>query len=204
MPLTLITAPQVEPLSLDEAKQQVQQTSNVDDALIRSIWIPAVRERGEIATRRAFIRQVWSLVLDAFPACDWIEIPKPPLITVDAFTYLDADGVTQTLVAGTDYVVTAPMGPRCARGRVALMPGKSWPVAQARIGAVQIQFTCGYGAVSSSVPSALKAAMLLDLGRLYANREEAVLSNWSAVELPGGAKATYLSYRSHSRQGVAA
>ena len=202
MALTLVTKPQGEPLTLAQAKHQVQQATNVDDNLLSEIIIPAVRERGELATQRAFLRQTWQLLLDGFPASAFIDLPKPPLISVSSVQYYDTGGTLRTLTVTTDYLVQAPAGPRCRRGRLALPLGVVWPTALEQMGSVIIEFVCGYGA-AVDVPAALKGAMLLDVGTLYANRED-VIRGTIVAALPRSTHDVYWSYRSHAGQRLAA
>lgn len=163
--------------------------------------LTAVRERGELATLRAFMPQTWDLLLDGPPACGYIEVPKPPLQTVSYIHYLDAAGVSQTWAA-SNYVVQAPAGPRARRGRIALSPTGSWPTTNGQMGAITVRFVCGY-ASAAAVPALLKSAMLLDLATLYAQREN-VITGTIVAELPGGVHDMYWSYRSHPTQRVAA
>lgn len=167
--------------------------------------IIGARERCEIATQRALITQQWEFLIDEFPREGYIEIPKPPLISIDAIHYVDTSGNLQLWdnpAAPTLYLVQIPAGPRARRGRVALPFAGIWPITQRRIGAVQISFTCGYGATGANVPALLKEAMLLDIGTLYSNREGIVLGGRGASpdELPMGVRAIYFSYRSPSTQ----
>lgn len=202
MALTLVTKPQGEPISLAQAKHQVQQFANVDDSLLSEIVIPAARDRAEGATQRAFITQTWKLLLNGFPACGFIEVPKPPLISVSSVKYTNTSGTLTTLTVNTDYIVQAPAGPRCRRGRIALPFSAVWPVPLDQMGSVIIEFVCGYGA-AVDVPPALKAAMLLDIGTLYANRED-VIKGTIVAELPTTSHRVYFNFRSHATQRLAA
>lgn len=204
MPLTLVTAHATEPITSALAKLQVKVESSVtvDDDLF-TLLITAARDRAEIATNRQMITATWDLVLDVFPDCGYIELPKPPLQSVTHVKYTDTAGDLQTWAA-SNYDVQAPDGPRAARGRIALSYGKTWPSTYGEIGDVQIRFVCGYGTAAADVPELLRAAMLLDLGTLYNNREGAGFSNLSAVTLPGGVRDIYWSFRSHSRQPLVA
>lgn len=173
MALTLVTPPVAEPLSVEEAKHQVLQGGTVDDAYLATVLIPAVRDRAELATQRALITQTWDLVLDRFPCDGFIEIPKPPLVSVTFLKYYDTAG-TLTTWATTNYDVQAPAGPRCARGRLALSSGVSWPATDGELGDVTVRFVCGYGATGEFIPGLLRAAMLMDLAKLYEDRTAAL------------------------------
>lgn len=164
--------------------------------------ITAVRERGELATGRAFMTQTWDWQFDIFPwDAIWLELPKPPLVSVTSITYLDTAGDTQTWAA-SNYVVQPYAGPRCRNGRVALGYQKTWPVTLAQAGAVTVRFVAGY-ASAAAVPQLLKSAMLLDLSTLYAERENLV-KGISVNELPNGVRDIYRQSRAHMRQRVAA
>lgn len=216
MSLTLVLAPVAPALGLTQARVhlKVPDSQHDEDALIADILIPAVTERCELATRRQLITAIWGLRLDAptdmqgvglwnwrsdFHSGYFLDIPKPPLQSIVSVTYVDTAGVTQTW-ASSNYIVDAPAGPRCARGRVA--PGFNivWPLAQSRINAMTVQFTAGYGDDSASVPAMLKAGMLMDLGTLYVNREAVMAGGGAAVELPSGTAAIYKAHRSYAQQ----
>lgn len=196
MSLSLVTPPLNEPLRLEDVKQQVQQFTNVDDALLRTFIAPAARERGELATRRAWIQQTWDWFLSGFPSNQsYFEVPKPPLVRVVFLKYTDVAGTVHTLTEGTDYVVEAPAGPRCARGTIALPFSGVWPFAKPQPKSVQIRFVCGYGTTGEAVPAILRQAALMDCATLYLHRES-LLSGTSVMELPGSTPAIYRSFRS--------
>lgn len=196
MSLALVTKPTGEPLRLDEVKLQVQQFTTVDDALLRTFVIPAARDRGELATRRAWLTQTWDWFLEGFPDNgSSFEIPKPPLQSITYVKYTDVSGTTHTLVEGTDYVVEVPSGPRCRRGRVSLPYGGVWPFARPQAKSVQIRFVCGYGAAPESVPPLLRQAALMDCATLYAMRETLVTGT-IVSPVPGTATDIYRSFRS--------
>ena len=125
MALSLVTAPTTEPVSLRLAKKQVRQDLDVDDDLLRDVIIPAARERGELATLRAWVSQTWDLVLDGFPGCGWIEIPKPPLVSVQWVKYQDMQGTWHTMTAGTDYVCLLYTSPSPRDGATSRMPSSA-------------------------------------------------------------------------------
>jgi uncharacterized phiE125 gp8 family phage protein len=200
MAWSLVTGPTTEPLTVGDVKAQARIDHVDDDDWIEQFVIPAVRERGEIATNRAFTTQTWKDVRDTFPCWEW-ELPKPPLQAVVSITYVDTAGATQTLTANTDYIVEIPAGPRAARGRVTPAYGLYWPATRGQIAAVTLQFRCGYGSDPASVPPLLKMAMLQDAATLYKNRE-AILADpgiTSAIELPGFARGIYRKFRSYAR-----
>lgn len=175
--LTQLSPPAAEPLTLAEAKLHLRVDVDItdDDSLITALIVTA-RQQAEHRTGRALVSQQWRLGLDRF-ADDSLELPLPKLQSVQSVTYLDADGVRQTL-AGAEYdVVTDELV-----GRLLPAFGKTWPDCRIRPGSVQVSYTCGYGA-ASDVPQSIKAWMLLAIGAWYENRE-ALTSGKPVAELP--------------------
>ncbi len=202
MALSLVVEPTDEPVSLELAKIHLRVVGDDDeDDFIEDIVIPAARERAEVATRRQLSLATWDLVLEEFPASGFIEIPKPPLVSVVFVKYVDTAGVTQTL-ATSGYLVQAPAGPRCARGRIALPFASVWPVTLRQMGAVTVRFTAGYAA---GIPPLLKNGLLMDAGSLYEQRESVLSGNsgrFTAVEVPRGSRMIYDSFRSYPTVGA--
>lgn len=185
-----------EPVTLTEAKLQTRRTHvTTDDDYLEDICIPAARDRAEQETGRSLVTATWRMVLDRFPSCLYIELPKPPLRTVDSITYVDENGVTQTLSTSL-YTVDAPVGPTCARGRILLNYDESWPSTRYQQNAVTIEFTVGY----TTIPPRLKMGMLLDIGTLYELREDYIVGQGYTVSpVPIGAERIYKQFRSWPR-----
>lgn len=170
MALVLKTAPAVEPLSLEEVKAHLNiEADFTDDDSLLNGYIAAARQLGENLTRRQFVPATYELVIDEFPADGAIELPRPPLQAVDSITYLDTDGVEQTL--GTDYYrVDTDSEP----GRVLLAYDKSWPSTQSVPNAVRVRYQTGYPLDASSdptTPQAIKQWMLIRIAGWYELRE---------------------------------
>ena len=69
--------------------------------------------------------------------------------------------------------------------RVTPVFGKIWPVTLPQVGAVQINYTAGYGASASAVPDGIRHWMLMRVATLYVNREEvAILGRGKVDPLP--------------------
>ena len=193
MSRTLVTPPALEPITLDDAKTHVRAdlSSTAEDGLL-SVLIAAARGWAEGYTNRVFVTQTWQEAFDRFPSgCDtprregygWsrhplrdqsdyqaIRLGLAPVIEVTSVRYVDAAGATQTL-ATDQYVVDVAALP--ARIRPAY--GVSWPTTRAQANAVTVEYTAGYGDRALDVPGAIRAAILLMLGDLYANRERQIV-----------------------------
>lgn len=171
--LELITPPTSEPLELDFVRDQHLRVANgsEEDWYLEQL-IKAARRAGERITRRAFYPQTWAYVLDAFPAYE-IVLPRPPLRSVTSITYLDEDGVEQTLAGSpSGYVVTTPSGPYAKYGRIRPAYDETWPATRNQIGAVTVTFEAGYDV--GDVPEDILQGMLLTVGEFYKQRSESV------------------------------
>ena len=189
MPLKLISAPAERAVSLLEAKAHLRVDHADEDALI-SIFLDAALahlDGRDGVLGRALVTQTWELPLDAFPRDTVIGIPLAPVQSVTSIQYRDAAGALQTFLAA-NYVLDAISEP----ARIDLAPGASWPGTQDVPNAVTIRFVAGYGA-ATTVPPALKAAVLLLVGHLYRNREATTAEALAA--LPMGVDALIAPFR---------
>lgn len=184
MPLVLNIAPASEPVTLSDVKDHSVVEITDDDSLL-SGFISQSRAHLENETKRAFITQTWDYYLDGFS--DEMVIPKSPLQSVTAITYVDDNGATQTLSASV-YTVDAYSD----LGRVVLAYGQSWPTTRDVINAVKITFVCGYGS-ASSVPESLKLAINLLVNDFSENRGDS--SVISLTSLPVGVEALISPHR---------
>lgn len=164
-----VEQPAVEPVSLDFVKTRLRLPSSFSSqdtvlaALITGARLDAERISGLMLAQRRF-----SQVLDSFPYytdtvqsqlayppsyyslprysttlwnySQMIKLARAPLISVDSFTYVGADGLTHELNAGVDFIVD----PETKLARVFPMVGQQWPACLYTPNAVQILFTAGY------------------------------------------------------------
>lgn len=160
MGLKVITQPAVEPVSLAEAKLHLRVDHSTDDTLISSL-ISAAREECEHLLERAVSGQTLELSIDEFPV-DGIRLPRPPVTSITSVTYVDPDGVSQTMPSG-DYYLDDAQEPNW------LLPAYAveWPDTRAEANAVKVRYVAGY----TDCPDVIRAWILLRVGTLYANRE---------------------------------
>lgn len=156
---------------------QVPSSNTTGDPLL-NVFISAARQHAETLLKRYLITQTVDLYLDSFP--EW-EIKLPPLQQVTAITYVDQDGVTQT-IDSADYVVDAT-STASTPSRITPAYGKTWPTPRDQINAVKIRFVAGYGS-ASAVPQCVKNWILMRVKTLYEARDEVTFSNGSPVFLP--------------------
>ncbi len=167
--LKQIEPPAETPVTLAEAKANLRYSASDQDAFIAGLIAAAV---GHLEGRngilgRSLVTQTWETRLERFP-CRYngrIELPMPPLQSVQSIKYLDAAGDEQTVDPAT-YIVDE----QHLIGRVRLAPGKTWPATLCDEAAVRIRFVAGYGN-AAAVPAPLKQAILLLVGHWWLNRE---------------------------------
>jgi hypothetical protein len=197
--LLRITDAATEPLTLDDAKNFCRVTIDDDDDLVSS-FITAARYECERIANRSFINTTWQLTLDYFPPYSaryssllppaivggwsdrnyWlnlsevaIQLPMPPLIEITELTYVDTNGVLQTLDTDPDAeLVQISAG---TPGMLTPWFGKIFPITQASISAVNITYVAGYGPDASYVPQVVIAAMRFLVAFYYENRAETAM-----------------------------
>ncbi|MFI0609110.1 MAG: head-tail connector protein [Anaerolineae bacterium] len=138
---TLLAGPVVEPIHLDEAKAHLRVDGSTEDALIGAC-IAAARAAAEHRTARALVAQQWRFTADGWPwdaVGERLVVPLSPLVDVAAITYLDADGVRQTLDPATYQVV-----PDELTGWVQPAWGESWPPVREQPDSVRLDAVLGH------------------------------------------------------------
>ncbi len=128
------------------------------EALIRAATDYLEGPTGILA--RALQPQSWTLYLPAFPAYE-MRLPLSPLISVSEISYVDPGG-SEIVVDLGDYQILDG-----ARSAIVPAHGNVWPSSRCQPRAVSVTFEVGY----ASIPPAIKSALLLMVGDLYANRE---------------------------------
>jgi hypothetical protein len=184
----LITAPVLEPFTLEEAKLHCRIDLDDDNANVLK-WIKAARRKVEQDTGRALLTQTWDLFLDAFTPWGWgaysyaanlpgyprygardtIGIPYPPLASVTSINQTDTAG-NETVWAASNYVVDTASEP----GRVALSDSGSWPTGLRLFQPGRIRFVAGATSVDG-IPGDLRQAVALLIAVFSENREPPLL-----------------------------
>ncbi|HEX9790848.1 MAG TPA: head-tail connector protein [Kiloniellales bacterium] len=170
--LALTVPPPVEPISLAEAKTFLRVDISNDDALIGSL-VTAARDACERFTGRALVMQTWTLFRDDWPGrarADAhltegaqtgpfaaargavIEIPKPPLLSIEHVKTTD-DADTATVWPAGNYLVDTASEP----GRLIVRAGAALPEAARTANGIEIRFVAGYAPDESVSPSDLLA-----------------------------------------------
>jgi uncharacterized phiE125 gp8 family phage protein len=186
MPSILLTAPAVEPVSLDEARAFLRVETHDDDEVIAAL-IASSRIHVETETRRALITQSWRIVLDAWPADARIGVLPAPLQALSAARIYDFDNHAQEIDVAALVV---------DRGASALIVAPWALPAPGRIAAgIELDVTAGYGDDTTDVPEALRQAMRLLLGHWYDNRGVVAPGPSQVAAMPETVAALIAPYR---------
>jgi uncharacterized phiE125 gp8 family phage protein len=169
MALTVVTPPEIEPVSLADAKSHLRVDSTTEAADISAL-VAVARDYCERIQNRAYITQTLRLTLDRFPLYGGaIHLPRAPLQSVTELTYIDTTGVTRTLDDSL-YRVDSESEP----ARITPAYGTSWPLTLDVTNALSVGYVAGSGNAERDVPAYARHAILLLVGHWYANREAVV------------------------------
>jgi uncharacterized phiE125 gp8 family phage protein len=150
----LIIPPAALAVSIDAARRAARASGTSLDAELED-KIRGLTDEVEHKTGRALIHQTWELTLDAFPISGAIKLPPARLSSIYHVKFRNTDGVLQTLHPD-DYLVDTKSEP----GWIVPAPERTWPATATRIGAVEVQYVCGYGPTEADVPAAIKSYIL--------------------------------------------
>lgn len=162
----LVSAPQDEPVTREEAKAHARVDGTAEDARIDAL-IKAARVEVENRTGRALVTQGWRIVRDTIPRGRAIRLAPAPVASIDAVTVYAEDG-TGTVLGADAYQADLYSAP----GRLRF-EAHAVPPARAMNG-VEVDLTCGYGG-PADVPAPLKQAILMLVAFWFEQREAAVV-----------------------------
>ncbi len=192
--LTRQTGPAVEPVTVAEAKAHLRVDTSEDDAYVQNL-VTSAREWCEQYLDRTLVNTQWVMRFDSFPpdGTHDIELPRPPMATAGtttavSLTFTYEDGTTATYSTAS-YRVDRNSTP----GAVKTLYGQTWPPHLMDDNAVSVTWWAGYGAAGSSVPAAIRHAILMIVGILYEKR--AAAESGSLNEVPFGVKSLLDSQR---------
>jgi len=172
--LSRITAPAVEPITLDEAKLYLRIDNTDNDTLINDL-IVAARMIAESWLKLSFINQTWMLAYDwGIPNSIWL--PMGPVNAIESVVIVNRDSTTQTVDSSTYFL-------NAAQNALVLQ--------SVTMGfQIQITYNTGYGPDATTVPRPIKQGMLAHIAALYDSRGEA-----GEMDLPQQTVALYTPFR---------
>ena len=173
-------------LTTAEAKLHLKVDSVIEDTYIDDL-VQAATESAQVFTNRFFISTTLTQHGDKW--CDLSVLFKSPVSSTLHIKYYDSDNTIQTLSPSV-YTTDLTHNP----ARVGLSPNQSFPALADRISAVECKYIVGYGSAASSVPTAIKQAVLLTIGNWYENRQQVVVGR-TATELPKSAQYLLEQYK---------
>jgi uncharacterized phiE125 gp8 family phage protein len=202
----IVTYPLAEPLTLDECRQHLRVVEyeaddsdsdltgyHPDDDLIMAMQASA-REYVENFTGLSLSTRTLEIAMDSFPTVlvdgtTSIDLPMGPVQSVVSISIGEPSSDTAVEdfeVAATDYVLDIYRNPQ------RVVPVSTWPSMTAATNTIKVRYIAGYAIASlaedaRTLPSALRAALLLVLGHLYEHREEN--TETALQSLPLGAEA---------------
>lgn len=173
----LVTAPAAPVLTTQEAIDHTRVVNATENSYV-DLLVKAATQSAEQFLGRKLINQTWKLFLDCFPGSNYnsgevlqgadpIEFPFGKLQDVTHIKYYDSAG-TLTTMSASDYQIDSK-----SVGRIGLAVNSTlWPGTQAnKLNAVEVQFICGYGTASSSVPEDIRQAIRLMVADWYDKRD---------------------------------
>jgi len=137
---------------------------------------------------RCLINQVWRLSFSGWPTDRYIRLPFADVSAVSV-KYRDGDNAEHTVSSGSVSILSDATGP-------VVRLSSDFALASLysdRDDAVQVTFTSGFGEDPSSVPAAIRQAILLLVAHWYKNRE--AVAETSYAELPLGVRNLISPYR---------
>ena len=168
----VITQPASEVVATDVMKNNLKLDGiTADDSLVATLLI-AARQRCEEYCNIKFIDTVIEQVWDEFPRGakfqNCLNLTIGNASAVESFKYYDEAGVIQTWSA-SNYILDT----YSKSGRICTAANVDYPTIDTdRINAIVIRYTSGFGSSASTVPDAIKHAIMLQASYLYSNRED--------------------------------
>lgn len=167
MPTEVVTAATVEPLTSEQVKEHLKVENDEENLLIEQ-YIKGARDATEYVYQYQLCEATLRDWFDSFP-CDTkpIVLNRWPVQSVASIKYYDDSDTLQTWAAA-NYIVDLVSRP----ARIMVHPDAIYPVPQARINAVQVNYVAGY-ATPGEIPSGITDNMLFLVGWMFRHRDEA-------------------------------
>lgn len=180
---TIITPPSGTVVTVPDTKVHLRVTHDVEDRHIVDLIEGATRYVEDF-THRCLLTTRIQTTFPRWPGTGCLVLPRSPLISVSAITYLDTGGVRQTLASSvySEDNTTEP-------GEVFLAFGESWPAARTERGSIEVDYDAGYGN-RDAVPKDLRLAVLWIVKHWYVER--------SAASVAPGTTAKAIPFQAHS------
>lgn len=165
----IVTASKNEIVSVDEFRnfQRTKTNNRTDQDEVPDFYeqvIAAATEMVQNYTGRSLLTQAWRWKIDRFPNNREVRIPRPPLISITNVVLIDADDVG-TNMPSADYDVDTDNEPG-----LLYINENSAGVTTKTFRGIRIEYQAGYGSTGTSVPLAIKHAIMMWAKRIVEGR----------------------------------
>lgn len=161
--VVVVTPPAVSAVLLSSVKTALRIDHSEEDTLLVD-FIRAAADYCEGRLNQALITQTRMLMLPKWGTSGTIDMPYPPLQSVESVEYYDDDVLREWDAA--NYVVDTAASP----GRIWPANSGTYPSHDSRPDAIQITFECGYGDDYTSIPALIRIAIQKIVHDLYEDR----------------------------------
>lgn len=184
----LVTPPDTEPITLEEANRHLQ-VSGQDDYV--GPLITVARQSLENYLRRSLITQEWEVYYDHWEKCG-LKIPYPKIQSVESVKYFNLNAVETTLTPETDYWTELKETPGVIKYAYDFCPPE---LQLGRPSAIKISYTAGYGDEATDVPETLRHGIKLILTNYFEHRGDVVIGPAGVNLIPDHIKKLVHNYR---------
>lgn len=178
MTLSMLAGPELEPISVAEAKLYLRVDHDAENDVIAAL-ITTARLHVERVTRRAIMQQTWRLYADDLSKNNMLEIGIGPVREVIQALCYDQDG-DPFVIAPEDYIVDVSSVPARIKFHF-----RSKPDRPRLLNGYEIDFIAGFGSTTLDIPADLRQAVIMLVAHWYENRS-AVTNGMSASVTPKG------------------
>ncbi len=179
MPIKVITPPSALITAADlNLHLKLDADTATADATLIAAQLQAAHRYAEHYTQISLGPQTLELAIDAFPAGAFL-LPRGPVTGITSVKYIASTTGVETTLSSSLYSLDDYSTP------ASILPAydTDWPTTLDVANAVKVRYTAG----AATLDDAGRAALLLMVGHLYANREQVGPSN--LVEVPMGVHA---------------
>jgi uncharacterized phiE125 gp8 family phage protein len=155
MNFCLISEPELEPVTIDDAAVRVGQIEGEEEFLLSCLLV-AARAYLEGEVGRVFIDQTWSVLFEAWPVCGYLALPSPlaPVRKLESVRAYCGDELINLDLKwiGIDASGDQP--------KLVIEDVAAWRILEDANDEILVEVTAGYGPAPQDVPEPLRAAVL--------------------------------------------
>nr|WP_319389700.1 phage head-tail connector protein [uncultured Cohaesibacter sp.] len=155
----LLTAPQVEPVSLADIRAYLKIDQDAEDDLLRA-FLSAARVHLEHMTGHHLVSQTWRVLLEG-PLGETFRLPLQPVAELLTLSVIEADGTATELDVSGLSIFQTDNPATLANLDGFLLSGKQ---------RLQIDVETGFGPTAEDVPEPLRLAMKMIVAEWYERR----------------------------------